>query len=547
MSHTALHLDARRHARSVQIRAAISFIAITAIHLVATAAELKPGAPLTVSVKGRGGPLTMTFHYCPPGKIRPGMPKPEEPDAPARGGPPGGGSSIAAVLDDAVSMSPFFISETEITIPQFRALLGDDRLGEVVKRFPKLQSTSDLKKTIESGGDFPIYLTSIEDATDFSEALRNGYMSDTDGDAGGIVANQFRVPTHNEWQYACRAVTDVVSERTLPHFNGWPDGVDALDKNTRERCHDEWKKLGRQDREEFRGTQEQVLFILQNSKSGESIPLQILSSFLRVGIGVERDYSLNKPGKVSVVGSSKKANAWGLFDMHENVHEWVIATSSEKADSIVRGLVNGASLSASDRQEKVFLLAGGSFNALMTGSSSGWKTFTIWGAKPSDEKGTLNQFSLDEEGAAHAKTQEYEPGFRVIMQRALSDAWLLTVRQDAILTGKPAPETLGRLKAKRAAAIEVSSASQAREVEARMTFYEGLVQYRLGQRTESSASIRAARKAMPPSSQNRRASSLESALGGGAVASSDRPVASKPVVEEELFLDTLAVLIEQDR
>lgn len=544
--------NAPRHALATGRRCQVGIHATTlCLALLATlppdgvGAEPKPGARREVIARGQAGKLSVIFHYCPAGKIRPGAPLAPAAETPAKKPASKAQDPLAGVLDDAVPIAPFYMSETEITIPQFRVLLGDDRLEAVASRFPKLQSAGDLKQMIQAGGEFPLYLATAEDAAAFCEAMRAGYVPSAHDDSGGIVALQFRIPTHHEWQYACRAVTDVAAQERAPHFNGWPDGVEALDRNTRSKCEEEWKSLGR-DPGEFRGTQEQVIFIVENSKTGGTVPLEILSAFLKAGTGVSRNYALNRPGKVAVVASTQRANPWGLFDMHENVHEWVIAASASRADVLSRELNQPASLSAGSRQEKVFLLAGGSFNALMTGSASGWKTFTVWGSKPSDVKGAPQPFSLDDEGDSHAKTQEYEPGFRVVMRRALSDGWLLAVRQDAVLNAQPAPDALARLSAKRTAALEVADKAQAAEVTARVAYYEGLIQYRMGRSADGSTAVQAARRALPPApTSTRRLSRLASALANGP--GSERPPAQGTASEEDVFLDTLATLMGQDR
>lgn len=115
----------------------------------------------------------------------------------------------------------------------------------------------------ECGGDCPVETVSFSDCQNFINALND--IENTDA---------YRLPTEAEWEYACRAGSDQA------FTNGDITEVQCdIDPNL-----------------------DQVGWYCGNSGVREPVV-----------------HSLS-PQKVAL----KKPNAWGLYDMHGNVHEWVL-------------------------------------------------------------------------------------------------------------------------------------------------------------------------------------------------------------------------------
>jgi hypothetical protein len=175
----------------------------------------------------------------------------------------------------------------------------------------------------------------------------------------------------------------------------------------------------------------------------------------------------------------------------------------------------------------------------MGNSPEAWKKFTIWGGAPADPK-TCEPvpFSLDDEEKDHSLTKQYDPGFRVVMRRALAAGWLAVARRSALEGGPPTARTIEKLEAIRAAALEVASQEQRREVDARTAFYRALVLYRLGQAAQAQEHFKASRPEFGGSGEV-AALPLTGPTAGG-------DTAPPPRADEPTFIDVFSHLVARD-
>jgi len=441
---------------------------------------------------------------------------------------------------DTLNMRGFFISETEISLGQFRDLLGDDAILRIVDRFPNLASSKSMRQADSSKDQMPVCLVTLGDAVNFCQTLRDLHLAQQGSDFGGMIATEFRVPSHYEWQYACRAHADPDQLPSMPHFNGWPDGKDSLDQATQTKAEGQWEKLGR-NKEDFQASQQQVAEMQElYDPTKNPDPLEILASCLKLGLGAERDYSENKTSQYQFVGKGSKKNSWGVFNMHDNVHEWAIALDGDKVDGFWNTLVNPAHSSQEYESKDVLILAGGAHNEMMSGDKHAWKRFTIWGGFPVDPQGEPRFFSLKEQ---ENFTKDNEPGLRVVMYRTLTEGWLMAVRQSASLESSPSEATLQELNKNRTAALEVAKAGEFAEVDSRIAFYEALVLSRMGREPQAQTALQAATRGLSRKRGTR--SALLQAVGDGSQTQGNGAEVSARS-EDMVLIDAMSLLLAQD-
>lgn len=427
--------------------------------------------------------VPITFRNCPQGQLVPGQPTPVNS---AEVSPKAKHSPVDGSVDGLVSMDEFYITETEVTTGQFAAVLGEKGFNEfrdLAKK--KLTGGAEDIALLDPKGSYPVFMVGPHDAIRFCQALESANNDQRFG-VSQIESRRFRLPSHYEWQYACRGRSDPAATQLFPHFHNWIE-FDALPKEDQAKCLEEWQAMGRNERD-FNGTQFQVMEIVvgRYSEKNPQKPLEILSAFLRESTGRRRDYSKETPGRLVPVHGTR-ANPWGLVEMHENVCEWTIAIADRGKLQAFWDAITSANISPEDRSNPSFFLAGGSFIDFMAGDKkdAAWAPFTIWGGKPMDIRtNTLQPFSLDEEQSKDL-TFEYQPGLRIVMDRVLSNNWLLAVRSSALLKASDESSSADDLDRYRKTVMEIVPDSQQIEILSTIDFYSGLSAYAHGKPSEA--------------------------------------------------------------
>jgi formylglycine-generating enzyme required for sulfatase activity len=348
--------------------------------------------------------VKLRLHYCPSGTIFPGRPVVNE-----------AGSEV-----QPLPVRDFYIGETEVTIGQLRAVLGQAGMQNLTASARRLSSNPELLQLAQSGHDEPTFLAGLEEAVDFCQALQSAFDRERATTAQtAIETRTFRLPSHVEWQYAARAVQSAVDQGQRPHFGRWVR-FDELPPATQEKCREIWKALGQQT--DFPGDQN-AFFQLSGAPEGERGKVsEVLSEAFQKAFGSPAR-SAAGTGQLTYAGTSN-ANDWGLREMHEGVPEWTIwARDRERLTTLWKRMADerreGRSL---DGQEDVFL-SGGSFADSYFGANA-LARFTIWGG-PKLTDGQAIQFEYQRA----AQVEEYLPGFRIVLERALDNEWLFLVRK----------------------------------------------------------------------------------------------------------------------
>jgi formylglycine-generating enzyme required for sulfatase activity len=505
----------------------------------ATAAEPKPGQELKIDFSIESKQVPITFRFCPPGQIVPGEPKQDN--------KPGGASNGNPMLGGPKQISAFHLSETEITVAQFAQVVGSDRFRRLSDRAAKMKGAKEDVALLDAGNDkSPIFMVDPFDAIFFCKMLNESQLGGAGEGRSEIERWDFRLPSHVEWQYACRAVSDADGITKYPHFHSWAD-YDALNKNDRAKCLEEWKEIGRQEAE-FVGNQFQIAELITNRYSTtNSKPLEILSVFLEQGIGSKRDFSKSTTAPVGNIKSTGP-NAWGFYDMHDNVREWTIGIEDKgELQRLWKDLVNQSEISESVRNRKILFLAGGAaIDAMAGGTDAAWNAFSIWGGRPMDVKsGTPEYFSLSDDHDGE-KTFDWAPGLRILLERVLADDWLLAVRRKTILLNDKPVQAKEAIDEYKNVVNEVVAESLQNEKKAVLDFYAGLAQYRLGNIAEAATIIDSQKASLVPAKKKKIDLSTLNILSTSPTSNQSSSGVDAERSEDAIYFEYLANLIKQD-
>lgn len=437
-----------------------------------------PGSLLEVEVETDQGPATARFVYCPAGEVLHGKPRP----LPERTGNKAKDSLLRK--SRVAALRGFYILESEVSQKQYRQMVGAGSVDRVFQRLAEADRTA-------IGDDYPIRGITLFEASEFCSRF-NKLDAANPRVASSLEARRVRLPTHYEWQYACRAIADPDKAFEKPHFNAWPS-LEVIDQAVLADCRDHWKKGG--ETEEFTGSQEQVEKLLQYLDAEPATAIKVLDAFLQAGLGTARSYeNVRTPLQPIRTGNP---NDWGIFNMHDNVVEWTIA---ENDHTVLATLI--AKLEAGDRESldrddpRVFVLAGGGYNFSLARNPAEWVRFSIWGdERVNPETGEPNPYKFRELEELYA---DRLAGFRVVLERVLAPTWLYVVRTTAL------PEDPAELTAieKQLADIKyvvqaLVASSEADLAGARVSYYRALANYRAGRTKDASEILKNQCGALP--------------------------------------------------
>ncbi len=408
------------------------------------ASAAAPGEEFILAVPGAAGPMQLRFRFCPAGMLTPGNPIANAKPVPIR---------------------PFYMGETEVTIAQFRLLMGDKALAPMKLLAQKqAEKNPDLKWMVDAfdnpNSQHPLFFADLSDAVNFCKKLQERFDEERrKSPTPSVETRRFRLPSHYQWQYAARAGT------TLPHFNTTVAFAE-LSVPTQVKCKEVWLALVKPGEV---GTtpellQQQILTMAAEAKDSErpkvnEILVEYYSKLFKTPPRLDAGV-----GKLLEVGRTRP-NAWNIYDMHDNVTEWVVMAADLKAhDQVWSDLVSKGADSAKDK-EKLFL-AGGCYVDTFNGASK-LNKFTLWGG-PRLVNNDAAAFKYDPD-----LTFEYSPGFRLTMERALADDWLLVVRREWFRNGTIAPDARARITQTRKLLDELVAKDD--PAYAVVDFYESLV------------------------------------------------------------------------
>lgn len=375
--------------------------------------EPAPGELREITFVGvEGEQCVIAFRWCPSGAMKAG-----DPDDPE--GMPAG------------QVDGFWLSETEVSQQDYRIIAGE-RAMEIVKGYVldsvskpvaakpseelndveriQLEARANLANKDFSDSVLPVYGVPPGDADAFCLKLSEAYdrFKSSSGRRAGFSTLMFRLPTHYEWQHACR------SESKKKHFVEWPDDpentpVDSF-KNYRgylEKKNPELYKKHRQFFASFDGSETAMVKLLDDPKTQGDIKIRnYLQDLVQKLLPVEE--SVRRV-------TDEKPNAWNIRGLLGNVSEWVVVvekTTGDQANVPSPGDFTKGSVSAS--------YAGG-YNRPSGGMP--WKSLSIW------------HWQANTYTARDQKTNDrlfgQQTGIRVAMVDAVAETWFADLRQIA--------------------------------------------------------------------------------------------------------------------
>ena len=126
-------------------------------------------------------------------------------------------------------------------------------------------------------------------------------------------------------------------------------------------------------------------------------------------------------GAISSVGKSLP-NDWQLYDMQDNVTEWVLAVPTDRIAQLWKDMTLKVQTRESLLNQGGVFFAGGCFLDRYEGANALTK-FTIWGGPTLGEGNNPQPFEYTDDAV-----MDKDPGFRVLMERSIREDWLFALR-----------------------------------------------------------------------------------------------------------------------
>jgi formylglycine-generating enzyme required for sulfatase activity len=444
-----------------------------------------------------------------------------------------------------VAIKPFYISSTEITFAQLLPVVGAERAAEIRQRVQSTtgaesEETRYLRDALDSP-DMPAFSLTLEDIVVYCRVLTERAGTTAAGQSYSIEAKRFRIPTRDEWRYACQA--DLPDALTA-YLNRWTE-LDALPRDVRAKIEEACQSTGKSP-ESLQGSQQEIFALLDELLGGDPGVKQsgqrILSDYFVHCLGIERDFT-KQSYILKPVGISKPNN-WNMSDMHDNVAEWAVAIDDPASfDSWWKDLQSaGGRQSALERP--CLVLLGGGF-AQSASERGTWRQFAISGGYPfNPQSGELAPIHARAafDGSPNGIAADMNPGLRLVMERSLRDDWFAQVRMASYSPQTPAA-LLGQ---QRTILAEVATAAQQGQVTPYLDAYEGLVLARSGDTARGMRMLRTAVAGFQASSEQPAQSAADELLSllseSGASASDGTGASASP--QDQAYFALVAELTE---
>lgn len=358
---------------------------------------------LPITVQGKEGAATLRFIYCPKGELL----------------------EVSKDLKPTTTkeIKPFYFLETEVTIAEYRAILGQSGVGDISSTVDKIdaETKGSYKNQMDKKDSlWPAPFVNLKNALEICKVANESFTKKDPKKTRSLDAYFIRLPTSEEWQYAGRATTNKEDGEKQLHFNRWisANDVQTPDMQAGTELRKKLNLLGT-----FDGGQSQALDMIEKSTPYPNEIRKLANSIL--GLAFSKDNQLDgwiRPDTGQIILHDVKflnPNAWGIYGVHFNTPEFVFIQSNPiEATKLTEEYANGTK--NIDSIKGAFTLAGPYSGAALSGYRD-FSSFTLSGFQYIPNRKTPNIDDLCFEATT---------GVRLVMDRQLSKDYVSILREN---------------------------------------------------------------------------------------------------------------------
>ncbi len=359
-------------------------------------------APNTINlpIKGKEGETILRFVHCPAGVL-------VEVDKSLK-------------KSGETKLKPFYFLETEVTLAEYRTLLGKAGMDDILDVIKKLNN--ELKVPYEeqinnNDSKWPAPFVKLKNAFEICK-LANDSINDKKGKSSrSMDVYVIRIPTIEEWQYAGRAAVDAKDGETRLYFNQWIKDVPEKIIGSGTELRKKLDLLGT-----FNGDQAQLLDMIEKSERFGNDIRNLVNDILPLAFAKDQKLEgwLNSAtGQITLHDVTLlRQNNWGIYGIHFNTPEWVI--NAEQSEATV--LMNDYTIDKRNIDKvKGKITVAGPYNGSSLSGKTDFSSFTLSGFQHIPGRKPENIDDL---------VFEATTGVRLVMDRQLAKNYVSNLREN---------------------------------------------------------------------------------------------------------------------
>ena len=360
----------------------------------------QPPKTIPLAIKGKEGETILQFVYCPAGVL-------VEVDKSLK-------------KSGETKLKQFYFLETEVTIAEYRALLGKagmDDISEVVGKMNNELKVPYEEQLGDKNSKWPAPFVKLKNAFEICKVVNDSINDKKGKSSKSMDVYVIRIPTSEEWQYAGRAAVDAKEGETRLYFNQWIKNVPELIIGSGTELRKKIDLLGN-----FNGDQAQLLDMIEKSERFGNEIRNLVNSILPLAFSKDpkSDGWLNTTTGSIMVHDVKNLNPnnWGIYGIHFNTPEWVI--NADQSEATV--LMNDYTIDRKNIDKvKGKITVAGPYNGSSLSGKTDFASFTLSGFQHIPGRKTENIDDL---------VFEATTGVRLVMDRQLAKNYVSNLREN---------------------------------------------------------------------------------------------------------------------